>query len=277
MVKTKIIFALCLFLAACSSAPEGMTWESHSIDGSRTGVTTLSADNVDTALGKIEGDRYIAPNGKVFPKGSATYAAAANMIEVQPIMGPLKKVIARSAREMRRGGPNSPLSLWIVDHMREDVARLTGRKVDFALINSGGIREDLPAGDVVMEDLLSMLPFNNYLCYVSLKGSNLKALIEGMKDNFQPMSNVRVELDGDEIESILIGGKPIDEDRYYGVATIDFLLDGGDRINVAEGAKELIITKVKVIDSILPYAMSYTEQGKAIEYYPEDRIIYEED
>ncbi len=275
MAETKVIAAisLLLFLGSCAPAPSGMTWEKFNIDGSRTGVGPLSADNVETALGKITEESYVAPNGKIFPKNSSTYKAALDMIEAQPVMAPLKKVIAQSAREMRRGGPNSPLSLWIVDHIREDVAKLTGKRVDFALINSGGIREDLPKGDVLMEDMLSMLPFNNYLCYVSLKGSDLKALIESMSPKFQVMSNTLVTLDGDEIESILIGGETIDEDKYYGVGTIDFLLDGGDRINVGKNAKELIITDVKVIDSILPYTMSYGERGVPIEYYPQDRVV----
>ena len=65
----------------------------------------------------------------------------------------------------------------------------------------------------------------------------------------------------------------MDPEKVYGVATIDFLLDGGDRINVAKNAKELIITDVKVIDSMLPYAMSYAERGDSISYFADDRLV----
>ena len=65
----------------------------------------------------------------------------------------------------------------------------------------------------------------------------------------------------------------MDPDRTYGVATIDFLLDGGDRINIGKNAQELIITDVKVIDSMLPYAMSYAERGDTISYFVDDRLV----
>lgn len=244
------------------------------MDGHRTGVTAPNADNVTAALGVVNDSCYVAPNGKVFPAGSATYAAASEMLAVQPQMGPLKQVIGYSVREMRREGPNCELSNWIVDHLMVDVARLTGKKVDVGLINSGGIRVDLPAGPVIMDDMVSMLPFRNYLCYVGLKGEDLTALFENMaKNGIQCFGGAHMVVEGDRLDTLLVGGKPVDPEKVYGVATIDFLLDGGDRINVGKNAVELIITDTKVIDSMLPYAMSYAERGDSIEYFTDDRLV----
>ena len=128
--------------------------------------------------------------------------------------------------------------------------------------------------DRFKDDLVSMLPFRNYLCYVALKGEDLTALFEGMADgNMQCFGGAEVVLDGDRLDTLLVGGLPVDPEKVYGVATIDFLLDGGDRINVAKNAKELIITDVKVIDSMLPYAMSYAERGDSISYFADDRLV----
>ena len=80
-------------------------------------------------------------------------------------------------------------------------------------------------------------------------------------------------VNGKELDSLLVGGKPVDPEKIYGVATIDFLLDGGDRINVARNAKELIITKTILCDAILPYIKSLTAQGKNIEYFVDDRVV----
>ena len=247
MVQAKVIAAALLALGACSCTPR-MSWTKYDMDGHRTGVTAPNADNVPEALGVLDDSCYVSPDGSVFPAGSATYAAAAELIAVQPEMAPLKQVIGYASHEMLREGPNCALSNWIVDHMMEDVARLTGRKVDVGLINSGGIRVDLPAGTVIKDDLVSMLPFRNYLCYVALKGEDLTALFEEMADgNMQCFGGAEVVLDGDRLDTLLVGGLPVDPEKVYGVATIDFLLDGGDRINVAKNAMELIITDVKVI------------------------------
>lgn len=274
MAQAKVIAFSLLCAAAVSCAPE-MTWTKHKVDGHITGVTAPNADNAAQALGVIDAESYTSPSGRVFRPGSATYAVAEDIIAVQPQMAHLKQVIAHSSREMIKNGANCELTNWIVDHLREDVAKITGRTVDVAIINSGGIRVDMPAGDVIMDDIVSMFPFKNYLCYVALTGKDLEAMLHEMVSvrSVMPMSGVKLVLTGKKIDSILVGGKPIDPDKIYGIGTIDFLLDGGDKMNVAKNAKELIITETMVIDSMLPYVMSYKEQGKSIEYFVDDRLV----
>ncbi len=264
-------------MASCSSGSGSFkySWTKYDMDGHRTGVLPTTADNVREALGELNDTCYFAPNGNTFPVGSSTYAAARDMIEVQPEIAPLKEVVGYAAREMIRRGPNCELSNWIIDHLMDDVEKICKRKVDVGIINSGGIRVDLPAGDIIKDDLVSMLPFKNYLCYVALKGSDLTALFEDMasRKGIQPFGGAKLVVNGKEIESLTVGGQPIDPDKVYGVATIDFLLDGGDKINVAKNCVDLVITDVKVIDSILPYVASLTAAGKPIEAQVDDRLI----
>ena len=276
MVQTKLIILSSLIAAVLSScAGRSFSWTCHDIDASRTGVTAPNADNVTQALGSLTDSCYTSPSGRVFPPSSCTYAAARDLIAAQPRMKHLKQVIGYSSEEMLRGGVNTKLSNWIVDHLREDVQRLTSRRCDVGIINKGGIRVDLPQGDVIMDDMVSMLPFRNYLCYVALKGKDLKALFDTLAaGGMQPVSGVKVVVSDNKVESLLVGGEPVDDDKVYGVATIDFLLDGGDRINVAKNALEVIITDKMVIDSMLPYAMSYAQRGENIEYFTDDRIVF---
>lgn len=274
MAQTKlvsIIFASLLVCSCCGS--HSFTWQSYKMDGHRTGVSAPNADNVKEALGTVENGVYTAPNGKIFTEGSVV-AVAADMIRVQPEMADLKQVIARSAKEMVRQGPECELYDWIVDHLREDIAQKTGKKVDVAFINPGGVRVDLPKGDVIMDDLVSMLPFKNYLCYVALKGEDLLALFEQMAQTF-PLcfSGARAVIKDRQLESVLVGGEEIDPERIYGVGTVDFLLDGGDGFNIAKNCKELDITKYTVIESMLPYAMSYGKEGRMIDYSTDGRIV----
>lgn len=274
MAQAKVVFLGVMCACAISCTPK-MTWTKHVIDGHRTGVTAPNADNSDQALGVIDERGYVSPNGNIYQKGSASYEVAEDIIAVQPNMAHLKQVIAHSTREMIKDGANCELTNWIVDHLKNDVAKITGRDVDVAIINSGGIRVDMPAGDVILDDIVSMFPFKNYLCYVSLAGEDLEKMIYEMVSvrSVMPMSGVKLVMTGKQIDTLLVGGKPIDPNKIYGIGTIDFLLDGGDKMNVAKNAKELIITETMVIDSMLPYVMSYKEQGKSIEYFTDDRLI----
>ena len=54
----------------------------------------------------------------------------------------------------------------------------TGVNVDFAITNGGGIRAEIPAGDVSKKAIMQMLPFENYVYVVTLKGKDVKDLFD---------------------------------------------------------------------------------------------------
>lgn len=271
MVQTKLVVLAAALLAAASCAPS-YSWQKYKMDGHRTGVTVPTAKNVAGALGTVEDGVYTAPNGRKF-EGGAVYAAASDMIAVQTRMASLKEVICHSAAELSAHRPESELSNWLVDRLMEDTGNVTGRKVDVGIANFGGIRVDLPAGDVLKDDLVSMFPFKNYLCYVALEGRDLQVLFDQMaRRRVEVLGGVRLVISDHKVDTLLIGGKPLDPDKIYGVATIDFLLDGGDSLSVAKNAKDLIITDKLIIDSVLPYAEKLEAEGKLFEYALDGRV-----
>jgi len=276
MVKTKVVtLALAAFaLVSCNhKGPFTFEWTKYQIDGHRTGVTVPNANNVDEALGTIENGVYTSPNGKQFSKGS-TPLVAQNLRDVQPDLARLKEVIAYAPREMAKARPESELSNYIVDCIRKWVADSTGRQVDVAITNFGGIRVDLAKGDILLDDIESMLPFNNYLCYLKLKGSDLQYWFEYMAENApQCISGAKLVVKDGKLESATIGGKPIDPNKYYGVGTIDFLLDGGDGLKLARNAADYIQTDVKICDAVLADIRRLTAEGKPLEYHTDGRFI----
>ena len=277
MVKAKVIALAALALLACSCQHE-FSWQKHRMDGHRTGVRVPTADNVTEALGTVNDSVYVAPNGKVFPLGTATYGAAADLIAVQPEMARVKEVIAFAPRAMISYAPESELSNWWVDRLMVEVASVTRRKVDVGIANFGGIRVDFPQGDILLDDLVSMFPFKNYLSYVALKGSDLQTIFDQMAATRpQVLGGVKFVLTGNRIDTLLVGGKPIDPDRTYGVATIDFLLDGGDGLTIAKNAKELITADKTVIDVMLPYVRSLGASGTPLEYKTDGRVVVKEE
>ena len=69
-----------------------------------------------------------------------------------------------------------------------------------------------------------------------------------------------------------IGGELLDDDKIYGVATISFLLDGGDGLRIAKNAVRLDIYDEYILDVMMPYVESLTAAGKPIEYQTDGRI-----
>ena len=265
-----ILVSLCL-LAGCKT---GITWEKYRIDGHITGVTAPSSDNVAQSLGTILDDgSYVAPSGRVFTDGS-TPAVAMALIGAQPAMADVKEVIAFSTRFMAKSSPESELSNFAVDLVREETARLTGLHTEVAVINFGGIRTDMPEGDVLLDDIRSMFPFHNNLVWVELKGDALLRLMEEIAQyGPQCISGARMVISEGRLESVEVGGEPINPKKKYGVATVDFLLDGGDNIHVGQGASKLIDTGVTIGSAVEGYIRHLTSEGKAIEYKTDGRVI----
>ena len=254
-----------------------MSWRSVPIDGSRTGVVPSNASNVAETMGVVEGGSYTAPNGRVFDCGS-TPAMARAMLAVQPEMAELKQYICTTSRPMDSHFPESELSNLLVDRLMLCAEELTGKKVDLGIMNFGGIRVDLPQGDVLLDDIVSMLPFKNHICYVELSGEDVQYMFDGLaRRRMQVIGGARVTVNEGRIKSLEIGGEPLDSTRTYGVATIDFLLDGGDSIYVARNAKDLIITDVLVRDVLLPYAVELGQKGEPLEYNTDGRVTIEGD
>ena len=75
-------------------------------------------------------------------------------------------------------------------------------KTDVAMINGGGIRADLPQGDVTYNHLVSVFPFNNTACTATLTGQQLWDALEfsvsslpGEDGSFMQVSGVKFEVD----------------------------------------------------------------------------------
>lgn len=277
MVKAKLT-ALCLLAAvSCSQGPR-MEWKRVPMDGSRTGVVPVTAENVDTALGTFEDD-YIAPNGRHFTEG-ATPEVAALLMDVQPKMGHLKEVVGHSARLLVniRTEPDLPLGNIVADALREKGSSYFKVPMDFAISNYGGIRNPLPEGAILMDDVEAMFPFKNYMCYAKVRGSNLQRLLEQLSKTqaFQAVSGCKVKVKAHELVEAEVGGEPIDPNRLYNVTTIDFLLSGGDGIAIGALAEDVVLTDVLVKDVMLEYFQKMEAEGKVIDGQKDGRVIMED-
>ncbi len=82
------------------------------------------------------------------------------------------KIVARAAEELVVGLNSGPGPL-VADSM---LAAVPGAQ--FALLNYGGVRRGLAAGPVSVADVLELLPFNDTLVLVDLRGTEVRQLLE---------------------------------------------------------------------------------------------------
>lgn len=123
-----------------------------------------------------------------------------------------------------------------------------------ALMNGGGLRADLPAGELEYGQLYEAIPFDNRFAIVTLKGEHLRKLVTSnlMRGGaILSWGNLaaKARCKGDRLDvQITVGGKPLVDGAAYKLVTSDFLASGGDgvigRLKLPDGA-------VKVTDAII--------------------------
>lgn len=271
----KFVLFLCALAIGSGAAAQEYEWKHVEMDGSRTGCTAPSKDNIDEAVGTFKGCRYVAPNGKTFGKRSIVGKTARVVRDAQPAMARVKDVIGYSTEAMEVSYPESALSNWFVDIVMARTEELAGKKVDVGITNFKGIRIDMPQGEIILDDMLSMFPFKNQLVYVEHTGKQLRNILESMAaGRFQVLGGVRVVADGGRLVSAEIGGEPIDDEKIYGLATISFLMDGGDGLTLGQNAVSVTVFENEdIIDAVLEYVYAETAAGRPIEYKTDGRVI----
>ena len=124
-------------------------------------------------------------------------------------------------------------------NLSADAARAaTG--ADIAFVNGGGIREDIPVGDITKGKIAAIFPFGNTIEVKKITGQDLKAMLEwsvsdypAAKGAFLQVSGLTFAFDpakeaGSKVADVMVGGQPLDPAKEYTVAINDFMSAGGD-------------------------------------------------
>jgi len=119
-------------------------------------------------------------------------------------------------------------------------AMLDATDADLAVTNGGGIRASIAAGDITQGDIISVLPFGNYVITKSVMGSDIRSILEvGISDYpvakgaFPHIAGMTIKFDanlpvGSKLTEVMIGDELLDDAKTYVLATNDFLGAGGD-------------------------------------------------
>ena len=270
LIVTTALMAVCAGMQA-----QEYEWTVSQMDGSRTGCISPSKENVPEAVGTFRGGKYIAPDGKVYRRNSIVAKTARAVLDAQPEMARVKDVVGYSTRAMSAHYPESALSNWFIDLLMRKTEELSGKKVHMGITNFGGIRIDMPQGEIILDDMLSMFPFKNHLAYVEQTGKQIRNVLEGMAARrFQVLGGVRVVAEGGKLLSVEIDGEPLDDEKVYGIATISFLLGGGDGLALDHNAVSVTVYEdIQIIDAVLEHVHAETAAGRPIEYDTDGRVV----
>jgi 2',3'-cyclic-nucleotide 2'-phosphodiesterase (5'-nucleotidase family) len=180
------------------------------------------------------------------------------------------RVVGRSTEPLSNVREETGFGNLITDAFVE-YGRQQGWKTDVAFYNMAGVRASFPAGQLTFGQLYEALPFSNTVVNVDLTGENLREVIDRAVcvSGRLHMAGVVVSYRFDAgtpscARSITVGGAPLDPARTYHVATIDYLLLGGDGHTTFKRGTNTIYGDVEV-DVVAAFITSHSPVSPMVE------------
>lgn len=186
------------------------------------------------------------------------------------------KVIGRSVYDLSSSARTGGFANLTADITQEylchkaDSLRSAGVEInrpDMSLMNVGGIRQDMPAGNITEGQILSTYPFSNLFVIVELKGSDIiEAMrVAALKGGEGISSNVRVVTDKDRnLRRVIINGEVMDPEKTYLLGTINYAAEGNDDMVSLSRHHLLWTDEVEVSVPLLRWFVNQGEVGLGI-------------
>ncbi len=157
-------------------------------------------------------------------------------------------------------------------------AYLNQSGADIAFVNGGGIRTNIAAGDITLNDILKVHPFGNAMCVIEVTGQQILDALEwgaraipSENGGFLQVAGLSYEIHSyiesscvaDEnnmftgvegeyrVKNVMVGGEPLDMNKIYTLASHNYmLLEHGDGYTMFDGAR-ILQNSVKLDNQVL--------------------------
>lgn len=170
----------------------------------------------------------------------------------------MKQKISYTNVDLTKEGDNSNLGNLLADYTFDGAdawakANLN-KNVDAALINIGGIRTTIGKGDILLKSVFEVMPFENEVIIVKMKGTDLQGLFDyyAKTQMNNPVSHLYIETNHGHVTKALIDGKAVKPDQEYYIATSDYLALGGDNMKFFSKG-QMISTGIKLRELFIDY------------------------
>jgi 2',3'-cyclic-nucleotide 2'-phosphodiesterase (5'-nucleotidase family) len=243
--KFLFLFSVTMLLFSCSSS----RWVVTSVQGSRIPLDISAEKTADEKM-------------------TAMIQPYKELLDAE-----MNEVIGYAPQAMRAHGPESLLSNFSADIYRLAATNKLNQPVDIAIVNRGGLRTQITAGNVTVGKVFELMPFENELVVLWLRGSELEALLHFFASvNGEGVSGLRMGISNGKAVNITIGGEELKPDKLYSIATNDYLAEGNDGMKQLKLAEKKESTGIKVRDMLMSHIRSLTAAGENVTSVLDGRV-----
>ncbi|UCF78416.1 MAG: 5'-nucleotidase C-terminal domain-containing protein [Candidatus Eiseniibacteriota bacterium] len=248
---------------------------SHTIVAGKVGsIPVMLSGSNGRRIGvvRLEMDAASGQSGVVEQRVRTTFAEEVRPLErIEAIVetfkkefsGEMERVVVVASERITRSRQESALGNLVCDVMRDAVG------ADVGFQNSGGIRADLEAGPVTVQEMFKILPFDNTIVTMYLTGEQVKQVLEhgtsesgvvqssGLRYSYRPEAPP-----GERIKELALeDGSALVPGQLYLVATNDFMASGGDRYSIFAEGKDIVNTQILLREAVVSWMETLRDGG----------------
>lgn len=130
------------------------------------------------------------------------------------------------------------------------------KDIDLCILNHGGIRAAMPAGNVSARNAFEVFPFENSAVVIALKGEQVMEFVNYFitEKKPHPIAGITFTITADKkAKDVKIKNAPIVLDKIYYVVTNDYLAGGGDRMDFFKKGTQTYVLDYKLRNMLIDY------------------------
>lgn len=181
-------------------------------------------------------------------------------------------VIGYNEAQLEKKRQGNTLGFFITDAYLQMARQKVDPKVDAAFMNSGGIRlPELPAGAITQGKIFELMPFDNLMVLLKVKGSLLKQYLDTLAANDGIIeSGITMQIENKTVQQVMVGGKPLDLNADYSIVHSDYVAMNTNLLkNIKRSSNGYLLR-----DAILDYVKLINSQSKKVTVTNVDRVSY---
>ncbi len=174
----------------------------------------------------------------------------------------MNEVLTRSTGRIEKGPPGAPLNNLLTDALLQQASLRYGKPIDCSHLNYGGIRNNLPEGNITTGSIFEVMPFDNQLVILTVTGTMLQQLLDHFaKDDRLVVGGLRARIRGGQVQDVTFtNGRTLQPNETYTVAMSDYVADGGDNTGFLRNPVRRETLTYLIRDTLIDY---FRQQGKS--------------
>lgn len=184
----------------------------------------------------------------------------------------MSAVIGYNESLLERKKQGNTLGYFITDAYLEMARQKMDQNIDAAFMNTGGVRlPDIAAGTVTLGKIYELMPFDNLMVSLKMKGSQLKQYLDTLAaTDGIIVTGMTMQIVNKTAQQIIIGGKPLDLNTDYTIVHSDYVAINSNLLkNIPRRTNGYLLR-----DALIDYVKLNNTQGRKIKVSNVDRITY---